>query len=484
MLRTGIRLRVARKTRPVRYPSIYVFPDIKVTWDTPAQIDFHSIETPLQIAEAPLPTPPTLPVSFSPLEIPTLHSESLLGLLDGSNFSTEMAAPVLEDLPPMDFEKPGIEILFSPIKSPMLEGRDYSVGTRTEQRNLRTSTTWETRSPPTKCRHGLMFCGLCARVDRRQRPRRRQVVDVFGELWFVLQPPVLERIDQAGVFPGDRKPYPFQVAGIKWLVDTPRALLADEMGLGKTIQAIVAMRVLFRMGELHKVLVVCPVSVAATWMKELTDWSPDLRAIRVNETADYRDTQWGTPAQVYVVSYDTLRSDISSKRVDPHTFELCIIDEAQYIKNPGAQRSRAVKQITAKYRWALTGTPLENSLEDTLSIFDFLIPKFGDRVFGSQYYISAARFKTGISPYTLRRTVDEVALDLPDLTHQEHWLELSPKQRSAYETAELYGVSDIRKLGQSATRVHIFALINELKQICNRDAATGASTRSSQELMG
>ena len=184
-----------------------------------------------------------------------------------------------------------------------------------------------------------------------------------------------------------------------------------------------------------------------------------------------RGEQWKAPADVYIVSYETLARDI---RILPsRVFDLCVIDEAQKIKNADTDRSRSVKQIQAKYRWALTGTPLENRPEDTVSIFDYLIPQ----LFTGQEFVSASSLRRKISPYVLRRTKLEVLHDLPDLIHHERWLELTDAQRDAYERVETEGVEELRSLGEGATRIHIFSLINKLKQICNFDVETEDSCK-------
>ena len=136
-----------------------------------------------------------------------------------------------------------------------------------------------------RCQHGLRRrdCSLCgsAAPPRRRQPGFHGDIDVFHLLRLVLQPPILDRLAQPGLFPDGRRPYPFQVNGIQWLLDHPEGLLADEMGLGKTMQAIVAMRILFRRGDMRQVLVVAPASVGVTWEREISTWAPELSVVRV-----------------------------------------------------------------------------------------------------------------------------------------------------------------------------------------------------------
>lgn len=332
-----------------------------------------------------------------------------------------------------------------------------------------------------RCRHGLrLACGICQSIPEPQSRLRGKPCDhgpdIFQQLRFILQPPLLPRLAVPGVFPDNRRPYPFQIDGIRWLLEHSEGLLADEMGLGKTMQAILAMRVLFQRGQLRQALVVAPASVAATWEREFIAWAPELTAIRVQGSQGERDSQWRTPAEIHTVSYESLRSDVQrAAPVNNIPFSLCIADEAQKIKNPASATSRAVRDISAncRFRWALTGTPLENAASDAVSIFGFIAPALRLET-QSQNPQSLRR---AITSYSLRRTKKQVDLQFPELRHDMHWLELNPGQRKAYQTAENAGVDQLRKLGSNATRVHIFALITELKLICNYDQKSRQSCK-------
>ena len=331
-----------------------------------------------------------------------------------------------------------------------------------------------------RCRHGLRYCGICnpSLPSRTQTPRtgRSRIPDVFGRLRFILQPPVLERLNVPDVFPDGRRPYPFQVEGVRWLLDHPEGLLADEMGLGKTMQAILAMRVLFNRGELNRVLVVAPASVGATWERELSLWAPELTAVRVQGGAAQRDAQWRSVAEVQIVSYESLARDMQRPSpVSGIPFELCVTDEAQKIKNPATANSRAVRSVSAKcrLRWALTGTPLENAASDVASIFGFVSPNL--RL--DPRFQSPLSLRNTISPYLLRRTKRQVDIQFPELRHDVHWLDLSPGQVDAYRDAEHSGVKELHALGLNVTRIHIFSLITSLKLICNYDEISGQSCK-------
>jgi len=325
---------------------------------------------------------------------------------------------------------------------------------------------------------GYAFAGASAASGGSACSRSEQSgrSDLFRRLWLILQPPLLERLNKPGAFPDGRHPYPFQVEGIRWLLDHPEALLADEMGLGKTMQAILAMRALFHRGELNRALVVAPASVGATWDRELALCAGDLIAVRVQGTPAQRGGQWRSGAEVYVVSYESLVRDIRQlSPVASIPFDLCIADEAQKIKNATTANARAICAVSAEcgYRWALTGTPLENAVSDAVSIFRFISPSL--RL--DPQSPSAQMVRRAIAPQVLRRTKAQVEIQFPELRHDVHWLDLGPGQRRAYLDAEQAGVDELRELGVYATRIHVLGLITRLKLICNHDEQSAESCK-------
>ena len=427
-------------------------------------------------------------ISFNQLEAPPVYSEKTLvsrrTLLGARMLEAHIANDPTLTSNDFDMESPEVEMLFAPMEQPRLTGRVYTEGADSREPDgasqpRRARGASEIAALQAQCRHGIAkaSCSICRGEARQSRPRQPATVDVFQLLWFVLQPPILSRISRADLFPDGRKPYPFQVEGVKWLIDRPQALLADQMGLGKTIQAIIAMRVLFRRGKIQQVLVVCPVSVTETWIREFKNWAPELRAMHIRGTVDERGARWVTASEVKIVSYASLRSDIQSGATPRTAFDLCLLDEAQNIKNAESGQSKAVKQITAPYRWALTGTPMENRLDDVRSIFQFLLGQNYRQNVVADVTATPAKVRHAISSYTLRRTIDEVQLELPPITQQDVWLELTDEQQHAYERAEQTGVSRLRQRGKDLSRIHIFALIASLKQICNRDDITGKSSK-------
>ena len=457
MTQAKFRIRLARRLDRIRSPATYVLPDFSMVASKPEQITFSTLEPPNQYQEltiAPLPSILFQTVIVLPEIIVSDGDFEELGL---------------------NLKQPDIEMLFEPLRKPRLAGKAYrddddAIDRPSDNVQDVARTNLDLSD---KCQHGLprALCAFCRQASQRATQAKPKTVDVFEQLRFILQPPILERLGQPEVFPSGRKPYDFQIFGIKWLLEHPQALLADEMGLGKTIQSVIAMRILFRRGTLQRVLVVCPVGVVSPWAREIRDWAPEFRVIKIGGPVAVRREQWKAPASIYIVSYETLARDIGD--LPSRVFDLCIIDEAQKIKNPNTDRSRGVKRIQAERRWALTGTPLENRTDDTVSIFGYVVPG----LFPGQETVSPSLLRQKIGPHVLRRTKEDVLDDLPDLIHRERWLELTDAQRDAYDQMEIEGVENLRRLGATATRVHIFSLISKLKQICNYDDETGDSCK-------
>jgi len=154
----------------------------------------------------------------------------------------------------------------------------------------------------------------------------------------------------------------------------------------------------------------------------------------------------------------------------PH-FDLVVLDESQRIKNRSSSTGQTVCAISRRRSWALTGTPVENSTEDLLGIFEFLAPGF------LSPEMKPRSMGRTIGEYILRRTKDQVLADLPPKLVHDAPLELTPEQRDSYRMAEEQGVVRLTELGKSAAIQHVFELVLRLKQICNFDSATGASAK-------
>jgi len=268
--------------------------------------------------------------------------------------------------------------------------------------------------------------------------------------------------------------YSYQNDGVDFLMEHPVALLGDEMGLGKSIQAIAALRLLIHKGEVSRALILCPKTVLFDWYYKLRQWAPDLRVVPVEGPKRRREWYWRCRVHVNLIGYETWREDLKWQLVDPAAFDLVILDEIQRIKNPDTSTHKAVGRLDAKWRWGLSGTPLENNLEELVSVFAYLKPKL---LPATAKAMSPKDVREAIRPYVLRRCKVDVLQHLPPKQCQVRWLDLTPVQKWAYEAAEREGVNALKKAGYSAASMIALALINKLKQICNLDPVSLASCK-------
>jgi SNF2 family DNA or RNA helicase len=302
------------------------------------------------------------------------------------------------------------------------------------------------------------------------------IIKLEDRLRYLLQPSLESILSQRSmVFPV--QPFAYQLEGVAFLYPRQAAVLADEMGLGKTMQAITALRLLLRSGEIGSALLICPKPLVSNWKREFELWAPELPLLVIEGDQARRRWQWqlsGTP--VKIANYEILRRDLeliagAGPAGAPLQFDLVVLDESQRIKNRASATSQAVRAIGRGRSWALTGTPVENSAEDLVGIFEFLAPGF------LSPQMKPRRMGKTVSDYVLRRTKDQVLADLPPKLFRDAELELTPQQRESYALAENEGVLRLASLGRSVTIQHVFELVLRLKQICNFDPATGESAK-------
>jgi SNF2 family DNA or RNA helicase len=308
-----------------------------------------------------------------------------------------------------------------------------------------------------------------SRKTTRIKPPR-DIIKLHDRLYYLLQPPLETLLAQGDLhFPFE--PFPYQYQGVAFLYPRYSAILADEMGLGKTMQSITAVRMLLRSGELRSVLLVCPKPLVTNWRREFTLWAPEIPLAIIEGDAAKRRWQWQDESvPVKIANYELLMRDRDVLEDGPH-FDLVMLDEAQRIKNTASTTSQIVRSIRRTRGWALTGTPIENSPDDLVGIFEFLSPGYLRPGMGPR------RLSELVQDYILRRTKEMVLSDMPPKLFRDAELDLTPEQRATYEMAEGEGVMQLNGLGEQITIQHVFELVLRLKQICNFDPATGASSK-------
>ena len=263
---------------------------------------------------------------------------------------------------------------------------------------------------------------------------------------------------------------PYQAQGVCWLMQAAAhglgVCLADDMGLGKTLQTIA-----FLLSRPGPTLVVAPLTVLPVWERELNQWAPQLRVLRHDGPERIRDMGFSklvANADVVLTAYGYLWRDFTSfRRV---SWKTLVLDEAQLIKNPHTRQSQAARSLNAEFRLTLTGTPIENRLEDLWSILDFLNPNlFGSRREFTERYREPERLRRAVAHFLLRRLKSDpgILAELPPKILQEHYAPLTEAQTAAYDLALAEYTRDTRNGEASGKTGAVLALLTRLKQICN-----------------
>jgi non-specific serine/threonine protein kinase len=298
------------------------------------------------------------------------------------------------------------------------------------------------------------------------------------------RPDGLARVDPGRLLQGKLRPY--QLAGVQWLYLLIQlrlgACLADDMGLGKTIQVLSLLLVLKNEAahERQPCLLVAPASLLANWTSEVARFAPSLKTAVAHPSAapaEKLSAGEGNLADVdlVVTSYGFLAR---SPWLATASWRLVVLDEAQAIKNPAAKQTKAVKQLRADTRIALTGTPIENRLSDLWSIFDFINPgllgsptQFSSFVKGlaDRPHSPYEPLRDLVRPYILRRmkTDKSIIADLPDKTEMKAFCSLSRKQAALYQQAVEELARQLEDVDGMQRKGMVLAFLMRLKQICN-----------------
>lgn len=272
---------------------------------------------------------------------------------------------------------------------------------------------------------------------------------------------------------------PYQQEGFTWLYRLSQwgvgACLADDMGLGKTIQTITTMLKLASKGP---ILIVCPTSLCQNWANEIAKFAPTLKVKRFSEASDRKAMVEGMQkGEVLIVSYGLFA--IEAEILASIKWEMAVYDEAQALKNSSTQRAKSATLIPAHMRLALTGTPIENNLDDLWSIFNIINTgllgtkkEFHERFADVKQNKNSNRIlKLLISPFILRRLKNDVLDDLPPRTEQVISIEGSTREKELYETVRLETLEKLEdeklpvaKNGQR--RLQILSALTKLRQFC------------------
>ena len=271
---------------------------------------------------------------------------------------------------------------------------------------------------------------------------------------------------------------PYQLDGVRWMYSLAHhglaGILADDMGLGKSLELISFLSLLEENGP---TLIVSPKSLIYNWESEFHKWDPSRKVFvlgankagRVSVLESAKDVS----RPVLIVSYDSLRNDIET--FEKYQFTAVILDEGQYIANAMALKSKAVKTLKAKYRFVLTGTPIQNSFLDLWSIFDFLMPGYLEdynefqniyRGFESVHSEEGKKLEKMVAPFLLRRKKTDVLQDLPPKTEEVVRIQFGEQEQTLYSSYLANVKNELRKDVNKSNKIAMLAMLTRLRQLC------------------
>jgi superfamily II DNA or RNA helicase len=277
---------------------------------------------------------------------------------------------------------------------------------------------------------------------------------------------------------------PYQAEGLSWLqrlrVLGVGGVLADDMGLGKTLQTIALLAGEKQAGRIDKPsLLVMPTSLIGNWQREIAKFAPSLRVTALHGPKRRSLLPAAFSSDIVLTTYPLLLRDLALFQ-NQHFYYL-VLDEAQVIKNRKSLVTRAVTSLEADHRLCLTGTPIENSLEELWSLFEFLMPgllgsaeqfraRFRPATEGEESADELAALRARVAPFVLRRMKEQVAKELPPKTEIVRPVAITGAQRELYENIRIAAHSDVRraiqKLGIARSTIPILDALMKLRQVC------------------
>ena len=268
----------------------------------------------------------------------------------------------------------------------------------------------------------------------------------------------------------------YQIEGVNWLKSNKFGILADDMGLGKSVQTIKAMDSLFDEGLIQNCIIVAPLSLQRNWENEIKKWAPHLKFQRL-KSSDSSDTAilkiLGS-SKILITNYENLRN--SSEYFKNIDFDLMIADEVHKIRKSDSQISQAIFDFKKKRFWGLTGTPIENNVEDLLTLISHLT---GRKVDPKNKNRSPLMLLETLKPYILRRLKSQVLSELPEVTEIDYPVELVSEQ------AELYREIWNKRHEISIEEGSYFSVLSKLRKICDgtRDSSFNSKIQSAGEIV-
>jgi len=276
----------------------------------------------------------------------------------------------------------------------------------------------------------------------------------------------------------------YQIDGISWMERLRQmhlnGILADDMGLGKTLQAITAVTQYQKEHPDSLSIIICPTSLVYNWKEEFTKFNPRLKVLALDGTPQERKKLLNEvhDFDIVITSYNLMQKDVDIyKKIH---FAYAILDEAQHIKNRGTRNAKSVKMIKAKHRLILTGTPIENSLDELWSLFDFLMPgllssydRFVEKYIrhpGQERTACLEVLRRKVSPFILRRMKKDVITELPPVSEITYHCHLSGVQKDLYHSYAQSAREELSQMvksnGFEKMQLHVLATLTRLKQIC------------------
>lgn len=270
----------------------------------------------------------------------------------------------------------------------------------------------------------------------------------------------------------------YQIVGVEWMLKLRSmnlgGILADDMGLGKTLQVITYLESVKRE---RPCLIITPASLILNWENEFNKFNSSVSILSIyGDRKNREELLSNLKNEVVITSYDYLKRDIDL--YENIEFDTIILDEAQYIKNHKTKAAQAVKKINSEFKLALTGTPLENSLAEIWSIFDFLMNGY---LFNYDYFYKnyeraivlqaeknvTERLKNMVEPFILRRLKKDVLKELPEKIEETYFVEMNQEEKNLYQ-ANLVKINETlaQSIDVNTNKIEVLAMLTKLRQIC------------------